>query len=89
MENGKFESDEKYKNMKDGIKEFNIDYNTLSMLNELTLKILGIDDANDRKLILNEIKKINGAADKLRQHGLYILFIYLHIAIHICCTYFV
>ena len=78
IENGKFndtENKEKYIKMKDGIRQFNIDYAALFMVNQLTLKLLGIDDENDRKLILNEIKKIIGMSnnDKLKQQEMEIV----------------
>ena len=80
IENAKFEDDIKYKKIKDGIKEYNINYKALSNINDLTLKMLGIDDENDRKLIIREVNKINGTENKRKQRGMKWFIFY-----YVCC----
>ena len=71
--------DEKYDKLRQVIEKYNIGYNDLNEITDLTLKILDIDDENDRKELLNEIKNIRQSDDeqetkKEKQQGMYYMY---------------
>ena len=70
--------DQKYDKLRQVIKKYNIGSNNLHQINDLTLQMLDINDENNRKEVLNEIKNMqqNGhqrdiQTQKEKRYGLY------------------
>merc|ERR1712154_302381 len=58
IENGRFGNDDEYEQLIQALTKWNVNGNELLQINNVFLRMLGVGNENDRKLILNNIKKI-------------------------------
>lgn len=71
-------ADHKYDKLRQIIKEHHINCYQLNQINDLTLKILDINDENDRKQLLNGIKNLsNCKSHREKQYGTFYICLFI------------